>query len=91
MATSLNIEQLIGLVIFVSYFIGILFLFVLVVQSISERHREAAASRNASSSWIYVGLALASFGFTWYCEDPIYLTRLNGGETKSAPSRGTQI
>ncbi|KAI9452116.1 hypothetical protein BJY52DRAFT_1294624 [Lactarius psammicola] len=66
MATSLSTEQLIGLVIFASYFLGILFLFVLVAQSISERHRDAAASGNASSSWIYVSLALASFGCTWY-------------------------
>ncbi|KAH9016408.1 hypothetical protein EDB83DRAFT_2439223 [Lactarius deliciosus] len=65
MVTSLSTEQLTGLVIFGSYFIGILCLFVLVVQSISERHREAAKSGNASS-WIYAGLALASFGYTWY-------------------------
>ncbi|KAH8999916.1 hypothetical protein EDB86DRAFT_2908315 [Lactarius hatsudake] len=65
MVTSLSTEQLTGLVVFGSYFIGILCLFVLVVQSISERHREAATSRNASS-WIYAGLALASFGYTWY-------------------------
>jgi hypothetical protein len=76
MATSLSTEQLIGLMISASYFLGILFLFALVVQSISERRRDAAASRNASSSWTYIGLALASFGYTWYCEDLIYLTYL---------------
>ncbi|KAH8983481.1 hypothetical protein EDB92DRAFT_1890924 [Lactarius akahatsu] len=65
MVTSLSTEQLTGLVIFGSYFIGILCLFVLVVQSISERHRESATSGPASS-WIYAGLALASFGYTWY-------------------------
>ncbi|KAH9053110.1 hypothetical protein EDB87DRAFT_1653824 [Lactarius vividus] len=66
--TSLSTEQLTGLVVFGSYFISILCLFVLVVQSISERHRLAATSGNASksSSWIYAGLALASFGYTWY-------------------------
>ncbi|KAH9028412.1 hypothetical protein EDB84DRAFT_1498475 [Lactarius hengduanensis] len=65
MVTSLSTEQLTGLVVFGSYFIAILCLFVLVVQSISERHREAATSRNASS-WSYAILALASFGYTWY-------------------------
>ena len=84
MVTSLSTEQLIGLVIFASYFLGILFLFAVVMQSISERRRDGATSENTSSSWTYIGLALASFGYTWYCEDLIYLTHLNG-------SRGTQI
>ena len=80
MATSLSTEQLIGLTIFASYFLGIFFLFTLVVQSIAERRRDAA-----SSSWIYIGLAFASFSFTWYCE---YIFYLNGGETENSPSRG---
>ena len=75
MAISLGTEQFIGLMVFASYFLGILILFVLVVQSISERRREAAASGN-TASWIHIGLALASFGYTWYCKDSIYLPLL---------------
>ena len=37
---------------------------------------------NASSFWIYIGPVLASFGFTWYCDDLIYL---NGDETEMHP------
>lgn len=57
--------QLVGLVIFALYFLSIFFLFSIILQSISERHR---ASGRGSISWSHANLALVSFVFTWYCE-----------------------
>jgi hypothetical protein len=65
MTSALGPEQLVALAIFVSYFLTIFFLFFLIIQSISERHRASV-----SISWSHVGLALASFACTWYCECP---------------------
>ncbi|KAF8502611.1 hypothetical protein F5888DRAFT_1665492 [Russula emetica] len=55
-------EQLVGLVIFALYFLSIFFLFSIILQSISERHR--ASGRGIS--WSHASLALVSFVFTWY-------------------------
>ncbi|KAI9461079.1 hypothetical protein F5148DRAFT_1215842 [Russula earlei] len=61
MSPMLGFEQFIGLAIFVIYFLSIFFLFLLIVQSISERRRALG-----SVSWSHIGLALASFAHTWY-------------------------
>jgi hypothetical protein len=57
--------ELVGLLIFASYFLSIFFLFSIILQSISERRR---ASGRKGISWSHANLALVSFIFTWYCE-----------------------
>ncbi|KAI0246570.1 hypothetical protein BJV78DRAFT_1253576 [Lactifluus subvellereus] len=61
MMFGLSSEQLFGLAIFASYFLFILLLFFIIVESILERNRVSG-----SVSLTHIGLTLSSFGYTWY-------------------------
>jgi hypothetical protein len=63
-------SELVALSIFVSYFVLILSLFALIVHSLWRKHNQQLKQqeRRGTSVSLFSCLAIASFGFTWYCE-----------------------
>jgi hypothetical protein len=91
-------SELVALSIFVSYFVLILSLFVLIVHSLWLKHSQQLQlqERRGIPVSLFSCLAIASFGFTWYCEHKYVLLnwlsltnprhdRLSAGEHYRSP------